>query len=186
MTDARAERRRMERDEARIAAVARNLRHTAFRFPWDGRLAISPRHRWVGPGITEPRTTSITVTFDFGYAGSGWWKNAEYDRCLHLSITHPTNRVVSRVDPRTKMPFNVFDCETPTDAEVWAWAVALFGTDAAKAWVEPAASTLDPYRLPNVVHARVFCDDHGPIIPTGEVYNLVPIVGITPDKVTHG
>lgn len=51
----------------------------------------------------------------------------------------------------------------------------LFGDDARKAWIEGAASPLDPYRRPNVVHARLFVDDHDQIvIPRGEVYDLRP------------
>lgn len=77
--------------------------------------------------------------------------------------------------------------ETPSDTEVWAWALAFFGDDAPKAWVEPAASVLDSYRMPNIVHVRLYYNQEmRPFIPEGEVYTLKPLVGLSPAKITEG
>ena len=31
----------------------------------------------------------IILTRDVGYHSSGWWKNPDYERCYHLSISFP-------------------------------------------------------------------------------------------------
>jgi hypothetical protein len=106
--------------------------------------------------LLEPgRWTSLALTFDTGYHSCGWWKNGNYDRCWHLSVSHPTE----------------IQLETPDEKEVYTWASLLWGNDARKAWIEGAASVFDPHRLPNVVHARLWVDEHDqPVIPEGEVY----------------
>lgn len=125
--------------------------------PWTGRELPGPRHQLMVSAIREPgRWTRLLLTFDVGYHACGWWKNEQYDRCWHLSISHPTELAV----------------ETPDEREVFAWCRLLWKDDAPKCWIEGAASTLDPYRLPNIVHARLFVlgPDDTPIIPEGEVY----------------
>ena len=103
----------------------------------------------------------MLCTFDVGHHASCWWKNAQYEQCLHVSVSHPS-AVRSELG-------------SPSDAEQRAWGRAFFQADAPKAWVEPPASTLDPYRLPNVTHLRLFYNsDMEPFIPQGEVYHLVP------------
>ena len=111
--------------------------------------------------LTEDRPVRLALTFDQGTHASGWWRNSEYDRCWHLSLSWP----------RPAGP-----PEAPADREVRAWARAFFGRDVAKTWTEPSASPLDIHgRLPGVVHVRLFLDqDNRPIQPTGEVYTLVP------------
>ena len=32
----------------------------------------------------------IILTRDVGYHSSGWWKNPDYERCYHLSISFPS------------------------------------------------------------------------------------------------
>ena len=81
------------------------------------------------------------------------------------------------------------DLETPSDDEVRAWGLVFYGPEhAPKAWFEPAASIFDPYRMPNVVHLRLFLDKGGrPFIPRGEVYKLRPFTdGSSPKKITEG
>lgn len=77
--------------------------------------------------------------------------------------------------------------ETPTDAEVRAWARACYGAEACWAWLEPAASALDPYRMPNIVHLRLYYDAQmRPFMPAGEVSTLKPLEGLSPPKITEG
>ena len=140
--------------------------------------------------LTEPgRALSLVVSFDVGAHMCGWWANADYDRCFHLSVTHPgvgTERVQlpeaqgGGFVRRRKL-------ETPTDAEVWAVAVAAWGeANARLTWTEPACAPGDPYRLPNVVHVRLFVDERmRPFMPLGEVYTLKPTVQ-SPPKIIDG
>ncbi len=169
--------------------VIERLRRTAFKYPWWGNGPVGSQHRLVTTAILEPRRmTSLALTFDRGHHNSGWWANHEYDTCLHLSITHPTDRIVHRLVDGQFTATRLL--ESPSDAEVWEWATAFFGEHVAKCWVEPPASTLDPYRLPNVAHVRLFyvrSEDRAwvPIQPTGEVYHLRPIES-SPAKILEG
>lgn len=145
----------------------------AFVYPFDGQSVIRSRHRLHTDSLTEPgRTVSIIVTLDSGTHASGWWRNSDYDRCLHLSVTHPGSIVIGRL-------------ETPSDKEVASWAKALFGPHLNKTWTEPAASVFDPHRQPNVCHVRLFLDkENRPIMPEGEVYHLKPWKdGTSPEKI---
>lgn len=136
--------------------VLRAWKRNARSHPWNGQHHPDHRQSLLTSALLEPgRWTRLLLTFDVGYHASGWWKNEQYDRCWHLSASHPTEVAL----------------ETPDEREVFEWAQLLWGEHASKAWIEGAASTLDPYRLPNIVHARLFVDDHDePIIPHGEVY----------------
>lgn len=175
----------------RHRAVER-LKGHAFKHPWRGDKPLTcPLHRLKTTAITEPgRPTQIVCTFDHHYHGSGWFKNADYEQCLHVSVSF-----VGEGDEVRHVPPDLGGgvvmapkLETPTDAEVWAWAVEFFGDDGARiAWVEPAASVLDPYRMPNIVHARLYYDQSmRPFMPEGEVYTLKPLVGLSPPKIMDG
>jgi hypothetical protein len=187
MTQTRAQRRRLERELIGLPERVIGLRKAAFTRPWDGRSRPGPRHRMIWSALTEPgRRTSILCTFETMYHGSGWWKNADYEQCLHLSISHPTGREIVRMMPESMGGGmqRLQDCEAPSLAECQAWARVFYGPDASKAWYEPPASTLDAYRLPGVGHLRVFYDPetNEPFIPDGEVYTLKRLEGLTPEK----
>jgi hypothetical protein len=130
--------------------------------------------RWTARSIhDEAVTVSIIASEDRGAHASGWWRNADYDRCWHLSICAMTR--AGYVD----LP----------DEDRRLWASAVFGKHLSIAWVEPAASKLDIYRdapaSAYTTHVRVFLDQDGhPIKPEGEVYTLKPWAdGSSPDKV---
>lgn len=97
----------------------------------------------------------LIYTRDVGHHTSGWWKNPEYERCLHLSISF---------------------CVNPTDAplafdrkKAEEIAVAFFENDTRKCWIEPPYSPEG--RRCDVHHYRLFCDPSwAPILPRGEVY----------------
>lgn len=179
----------MDRAERQARTVDRLIK-VAFSKPWTGEAIPGAANRWNTTALTErDRPVSMCLTFDAGYHASGWWANADYDKCLHLSISHPTGTSsVRMVQGQWK---TVQDLESPDDAEVWAWAVSFFGEQASMCWIEPPASALDQRRLPNVAHVRLFyrADMERkmfvPIQPTGEVYHLRPIVG-SPDKIVDG
>jgi hypothetical protein len=95
-------------------------------------------------------------TRDAGYHSSGWWKNPDYERCFHLSL--------SFFDPETGEITK--KCEDMTAVIL----KALYGDNVSLLWCEP------PYyeegKIRDVWHYRLFCDEHWqPIKPRGEVYS---------------
>ena len=92
---------------------------------------------------------TIIFTRDAGMHSSGWWKNPDYGRCWHLSLSFPgghDRRLAER------------------------WCDAMFGADVTLLWVEPPFS--DAGRRKGVWHYRLFCDaGWQPIKPRGEVYS---------------
>lgn len=161
--------------------IARLRRH-AFAHPWDGSAMLTcPRHLLDTDAILEPgRKTRVLVSFDQHYHGSGWFKNSDYEQNLHVSVSHPTEILEVHLDKIGQLGhgpgyrYTGPRIETPSDDEVWSWAVAFFGEHAPKAWVEGAASVFDEYRQPNVVHARLYYNAAMvPFVPEGEPYHLV-------------
>lgn len=170
------------------------LRH-AHQHPWPGNEPLTcPAHRLDTTAITEPgRRTRLLLSKDSGYHNSGWFANSDYESCLHLSVSWPRPEIprAYRARPELGQPRDYvgMDLETPTDDEVRAWGLVFFGPEhAPKAWFEPAASVFDPYRMPNVVHLRLFLDRGGrPFIPCGEPYKIRPWAdGSSPRKITEG
>jgi hypothetical protein len=91
----------------------------------------------------------IIFTRDTGHHTSGWWKNPDYKRCYHLSISFPGGRNKNALE-------KILD--------------SLFGQNKRKLWIEPPYSDIGKSR--EVWHYRLFCDEHWqPIIPRGEVYS---------------
>lgn len=103
--------------------------------------------------------TTIIFTRDSGHHTSGWFKNPDYERCLHLSMS-PAPRAIWTPD-------------TPDlDDEVRkGWLRAFFREDLDKVWFEPPVSKEG--KAAGVEHWRLFCDEHWkPIVPRSEVYSL--------------
>jgi hypothetical protein len=175
----------------KIGAVLRHARS----HPWPGNVPLDcPHHRIATTAITEPgRPVRLLLSADVGYHNSGWFANSDYESCFHLSVSYPrTDRQrLYRARPEIGAPRDQvgIDLETATDEEVRAWGLVFFGPeDAPKAWFEPAASVFDPYRIPNVVHLRLFLDKAGrPFLPSGEPYTIRPWAdGSSPRKITEG
>lgn len=105
--------------------------------------------------IDAVTSARMIYTRDVGHHTSGWWKNPDYERCLHLSLSF---------------------CVNPTDAplpfdrkEAEKIARAFFADDCSKAWVEPPYSAEG--KRCDVYHYRVFCNEGWePIVPQREVY----------------
>lgn len=110
--------------------------------------------------------TLLLFTRDIGYHSSGWFKNPDYERCYHLSLSFHDLKTQSYRPYETDL------------AEVW---VKAFYGDTARfvweeGWTEEARNTPG---LTESRHYRVFCDPAWqPIIPRGEVY--------TRDFIEHG
>ncbi len=176
------------------AVVARTVAH-AKTHPWRGDTGLTcPAHFLNTTAITERgRAIRIAFSLDYGYHGSGWFANSDYEACYHLSLSHPRVevprllRAPGAVDPLRRQVLGV-DTEAPTDDEARAWGRVFFRQHASKAWFEPAVGPLDPYRMPGVVHLRVFVNQQGqPILPRGEVYDLRPFAdGSSPRRILDG
>jgi hypothetical protein len=106
--------------------------------------------------INPEASARMIYTRDAGHHSGGWFKNPDYERCLHLSISFCVNPTDA------PLPFD------RKQAELIARAV--YGDDCAKAWVEPPCS---PEGIKcEVYHYRLFCDaGWNPIVPRREVYS---------------
>jgi hypothetical protein len=106
------------------------------------------------------RNTGAVMIFtrDVGMHDCGWWKNPDYSRCLHLSISFAV------IEGRQSF-------HLPQDHKTARrWCEAIFGHDVKLLWIEPPYS--DKGKTDDVWHYRLFCDEGWePIKPRGEVYN---------------
>ena len=103
-----------------------------------------------------PTGARLMFTRDVGHHTSGWFKNPDYERCLHLSVSYR--------DPETG------ECDQQRAAESDEWARLFFGYAVRLAWIEGPATAHG--RNAGVRHYRVFCDEQWqPIKPRGEVYS---------------
>ena len=107
-------------------------------------------------GFHSGTGTKLIFTRDAGMHSSGWWKNPDYERCWHLSL--------SFVAPLSGEPL-------PKDVRLTdAWLQAFFGEACRYIWSESPKS--DEGKVCDVWHYRVFCNPAWhPIIPRGEVYS---------------
>lgn len=91
----------------------------------------------------------IILTRDVGYHSSGWWKNPDYERCYHLSISFPSGL------NRKKLEYIL---------------EKFFGNNRRLLWCEAPYSKQGKQN--EVYHYRLFCDENWqPIMPRGEVYS---------------
>lgn len=117
------------------------------------RLINQCRHLYA---INPEVSARLIYTRDVGHHSSGWWKNPDYERCLHLSISFCVNPTDA------PLPF-----DRKTAQEI---ATAFFEDDTRKCWVEPPYSPEGKHA--DVHHYRLFCDEGWqPILPRGEVYD---------------
>jgi hypothetical protein len=130
----------------------------------DLRLSASKAAPHMGYGVPDGRfvrvlpRAGIVVLFtrEAGMHASGWFKNPQFERCYHLSLSFR--------DPATgePAPFDQYVAER--------FARAFFADHVRHAWVETAKT--DHGRLLGVVHYRVFCDEGWQAFsPHGEVYS---------------
>lgn len=174
----------MDLDEAVAALHAehdrrlRTVRTLARRWPWKGQGAVPATQRIRSPSLDPAAAEagvvlSAILTFDVGPHASGWWRNSDFERCWHLSLCALTTRGpvdMPAIDRR-------------------AWPRFLFGQLLADTWIEPPASSFDPYRNAPAsrftTHVRLFVDQQDrPVRPEGEVYTLKPYAdGTSPEKV---
>jgi hypothetical protein len=121
---------------------------------WDGRMPTKYFDRC--RAYHQPTGTLMVFSRDEGHHSSGWWRNKDYERCLHLSLSFR--------DPGSGQ-------SAPRDKKLTReWVGLFFGPDAAKLWCEPPYSAQG--KALEVWHYRLFADvEWRPIIPRGEVYS---------------
>lgn len=97
----------------------------------------------------------LILTRDVGHHSSGWFKNPDWERCWHLSISFWVNNVSQPHDRMSALK----------------WVEAIFTTEERKyLWIESPFS--EQGKAADVYHYRVFCDrGWRPIKPRGEVYD---------------
>lgn len=167
----------MNRHQRRAEAARSGLGHAPVIFLDLDRLvalATFRASRWLYDGLGSPQNQArvnacrylyavapdasarIIYTRDIGHHSGGWWKNPDYERCFHLSISFCVNPTDE------PLPFD------RRRAEVIARA--FWPRDVAKAWVEKPYT--EEGRHAGVWHYRLFCDPAWqPIQPRGEVYS---------------
>ena len=98
----------------------------------------------------------VVCTRDVGYHTSGWWKNPDYERCLHLSLSFRDPETGAYM-PRNKVLTGLM-------------LTGIFGIHKKLIWCEPPYT--DDGKSQDVWHYRLFCDERWqPIKPRGEVYS---------------
>jgi hypothetical protein len=119
--------------------------------------------------------TVLMLTRDTGHHSSGWMKNPDFERCLHLSISfrepRPEVDTIRLADPHVLARFGATLISVPFDRPLaLRWVKAILGDDRKLAWEEGAFSHQG--RQLSVTHWRVFCDRAWQAIkPRGEVYS---------------
>ena len=139
-----------DRAASKIAAAMRQTANSGW---WDGRGLT--RYFESCRRIDYRRGVAILFTRDVGHHSSGWWKNPDYERCYHLSL--------SFFDPETSeaRPRDVMATRRLIDA--------FYSFHKRWLWCEPPYS--DDGKRSDVWHYRLFCDaGWNPIKPRGEVY----------------
>lgn len=145
----------MAGDTAWIARACQLHLAAAKRGVWNGKTAADPYFQQCRQVHQFAGVVSL-FTRDVGHHSSGWFKNPDYERCLHLSVSY--------FDPGTRE-------SRPHDKSVTRQFVdSLFGHHKRWLWVEPPYS--DEGKRQGVFHYRLFCDaGWNPITPRGEVYD---------------
>jgi hypothetical protein len=143
-----------------MAAVASAMKRVCQYGIYTGRLetreALTYFNRCKRHVPTDPGSTLI-FTRDDGMHSSGWWKNPDYSRCLHLSLSFQ-DRETSGLAPKHV-------------ALTEKWVEFFFGQWKRLIWAEPPFS--EHGKKHDVWHYRVFTspDFKVPLLPRGEVYS---------------
>ena len=107
--------------------------------------------------------TKLLFTRDTNHHESGWFKNPDYERCLHLSMS-PLE--VSGLVTASGQPVAIA-MDVASQAE---WVKEFFKDDLKYVWAESPKSDIG--KQMHVWHWRLFCNEHWQaILPRGEVYS---------------
>lgn len=109
-------------------------------------------------------TTRLMFTRDSGHHTSGWFKNPDFERCYHLSIScwfWPAAGITAH---------GAMEVRDPEPGEVETFVDLIFGPWKRYIWEESPKSAEG--KAARVHHYRVFCDPAWqPLMPRGEVYS---------------
>ena len=146
------------RDNWTPANIATYLHRKASQSTYDGQMTPAAKRYADECKVGHLRSGSILMlTRDVGMHDCGWWKNPDYNQCIHLSLSFR--------DPQTGKP-------RERDKE-WSrtWVEAVFGPVKTLIWTEPP--TYPEGKRNDVYHYRVFYAPGwvAPILPRGEVYS---------------
>ena len=143
--------------EQHLDRMVARLRLGAQTGRYDGTTRTAPYLMSQRAMLVRPDTSVVVIyTLDEGMHACGWWKNPDYERCKHMSV--------SFVSTETGEP-------APHDRAATAMLCRRFMDDAARlSWWEPPYSEDGKRR--DVWHVRVFYAPgwSEPILPRGEVY----------------
>lgn len=110
--------------------------------------------------LDEELSCVAALTRDYGHHSSGWWKNPDYERCLHLSLSFLVFSRLVGVEP-TRLPRD--------EAITRRFVECVFGSNKRLLWCEPPYSAEG--KRCDVWHYRLFCDEGwNALKPRGEVY----------------
>lgn len=139
-----------------LELAARYLRYYAELYrPCDGHGM--PAYRLLHHDSRSGIIMAAIYSRDTGHHTSGWFKNPDYERCYHLSLSY-WYMELGRARALTN--------DKPTTATLTG---LVFGDWRRYVWIESAKS--DGGKAIGVTHYRVFCDPAWvPIVPRGEVY----------------
>lgn len=178
----------ISKEHRRLAA---QMRRGSYHGWYTGDVASLDRYgqRAVVQGAVEPELQiSLLFSRDKMHHSVGWWRNAEYEYCYHLSISAQS----------METDWSSHKWEQVPRAEARYWTHAFFPRDYDKVWMEPGGTdprlTKEDARMfATFWHMRVFLEPQilssigepfVPFIPKGEVYDLTRwIDGLTPAKV---
>lgn len=140
------------------ASVAGKLLQNAPRGEFRGVMdAVAADYLENARAFHAPSGSMLIYTRDSGHHSSGWLKNPDFERCLHLSLSF-------------REPFHWKIQVEFQHALADEWAELLFGESKGLAWIESPKSEIG--KRFEVLHYRIFADEHWqPIHPRGEVYS---------------
>lgn len=168
-------------------ALAQRLRgssHAAGWYTGDERSLLTAGRRYDTAARTEPDlAVRLLYSRDRMHHSVGWWRNANYEYCWHLSIS-------AWEKPQTNGRAPASPADIPDD-ELRYWSWAFFPDDVDKIWHEPGGTdpglnSAEKQLHRHFAHQRVFLHPLTlePFIPEGEVYELTRwIPALTPEKV---
>lgn len=137
----------------RTALAAKRMAWSGF---WDGKRPDEYFNRCRHFMVTHGVGIMTIFTRDVGYHSSGWWKNPDYERCFHLSVSF--------------MDYETLDPMPKNNALTEKVLKAFYLRDVNRLWCEPPYG--DQGKRQDVWHYRLFCDKGwNPIKPRGEVYS---------------
>lgn len=114
---------------------------------WDGRgeTPYFDSCKW----LLERYPATVLFMREEGYHSGGWWKNPDYERCYHLSVSFRSGKEKKALNEILENLFTGYKNLL---------------------WVEPPYS--EQGKSMDVWHYRLFCDENWqPIKPRGEVYD---------------